>query len=283
MAKYYFVPDTDLPLWELLDLIAIEGVGNILNEHGDQTSWSDEVLETAFLERGYEIDRKSVQNWRLHKNLPRPENLRALARVISLDEPMREAWTRKLLAAREVEARLRRQSKENAEPSLTGSKKAPAGGSKTGQTGLRPRKRISILTVAAIMLPFAGILAYFLLANRSAEATDLKVCNEASFSKEKKTCLTAVRNFPADTKRIWISFDLQNVDAGEAFTRKWYRHGRLIHQKTSHNISPWEGWTWMEDFRVLGEGRYTLSVVVRGQVVSTDFAVGEAKPNAEFD
>lgn len=278
--KSFLAPPADLSLAELLRFIWDHGVGQAFNADGDPRPWRDGDLEAAFDECGYDITRRSIQSWMSGRAIPTVKNLHALARVVSDgDMERRHDWARALIAAR---SKLKRDSAAAetpaAEPAVDRGGDIGAS-APTAPAVSRGQRMILAAAIAAAALLGLGALGTYMAVSgtlgASPSARNLRICDEARFSKRRKLCLENVAEFPSGVKLLYVSFRLDGAKEGQAFERRWFRDGEQYAVRKSYYDAAWSGWTYQWLDEGYADGRYALRVIIDGHVTTTTFVVGK--------
>ncbi|WP_084397809.1 hypothetical protein [Henriciella aquimarina] len=245
------------------------GIGRPVTGEEGAAPWTDDQLATALAGIDIAVDRRSIQSWLSGSSIPKVQNLKGLATLASSNRFERERWSAAFI-------RLRRKALDERRDQRARSQAAETPSAAPRPTERKKRLTRPAATLAALTL--VGGMAYALVETFGPEppvATNIRFCDEANFSKETKQCLREVTAFPDGLHTLMITFDLPGVERGETFIRKWYRNGRLIHEKSSFNDEAWPGytfWHWPEGFDT---GEYALQIVSDGRTVSRTFHVGE--------
>lgn len=265
-------PPKNLDFQEMFRFIWLQGVGNIRDKHGEPKPWTDTSLEDRFYELGYEIDKRTIQNWLSGKNKPSAKNLHRLARVVSNDDTGFKRHWRDAFTMTNV-------MKDRDIPSP----KNPTSKLET-QTDTETSQRLAPLFAGLAVIALISLigLVNFLSRPPEIQVTNLKICDEARFDRTAKTCTTNVTHFPAGTSLIFVSFNMPNAPEGQAFVRKWYREGQLFLSKEGFIDSAWEDYTWLKNPNGHDQGKYDLRIIVNGNVTTSSFFVGEINEDHEW-
>ena len=98
MKKNYRFPPEDLRFDELFQFLWNHGVGNILDQDGDPTPWTDASLASAFDSEGRDISLRTIQHWKSGKYFPSRKNIYILAKIIGNgDENSKQVWADALI------------------------------------------------------------------------------------------------------------------------------------------------------------------------------------------
>lgn len=273
MKFYFSSPPENTPTFdELFAHIWSFGLGREVNKNGDSQQWTSATLEEAFHLRGYSISQRTIEYWQAQSALPSGKNIRALARVVS-DPAEYDIWLHALIQSVQTQKAARKQNTTIVD-AHTPADHLPSDRPQSIQS---QHKRLFITAGVFCTMLVAGTV--FARTSQS-EVTGLKICDTEHFSLETLTCKRNVQVFGADTKRIYVSFGLRNVDRGEVFSRTWFLDGEKFLTKESRNIDPWKGWTWIgsqdplaETANTMALGRYTLQVSVRNTIKVASFTV----------
>lgn len=253
--------------------IWLQGVGNIRDEQGEPKPWTDGSLENRFYELGYEIDKRTIQNWLSGKNKPSAKNLHRLARVVSNDDTGFKRLWRDAFTMTNV-------MREKDMPALEASKPKLETHSYSDANTFA-RMRVVLLYMGLAVMVLIGLF-YLLSRPPEIEVTNLKICDDARFDRTVKTCTTNVTHFPAGTSLIFVSFNMPNAPEGQAFVRKWYREGQLFLSKEGYIDSAWEDYTWLKNPNGHDQGKYDLRIIVNDRVTTQSFLVGEINEDHEW-
>ena len=266
-------PPADASLAELLHFIWDHGVGQALTADGDPRPWRDGDLESAFDACGYDITKRSIQSWMSGRTIPTVKNLHALARVVSDgDMGRRHDWARALIAARGKVKRDNTVSGPAPDPGVD----AP---NQVAPAGARGPRSIFVAVIAGLSLLGLGAIGAYVSASGSLGASpaarNLKICDEARFSKQRKVCLEDVARFPSGVKVVYVSFSLPGAREGQAFERRWFRDGEEFLVRKSYYDAAWSGWTyhWMGEGHP--DGKYALRIIIDDHVTTATFVVGK--------
>ena len=273
---FYADPSDADSLRDLLHYYFQSGVGLPVSEDGVAGQWSDARLEAALAGIGITVDRRSIQAWLSGASIPRVEKLKGLARLASSDRFERERWSAAFIRLRQKALDERRQERKAGPAAADAGVRAP-------RPEQAPRR---LYLPGAVILAVTGLAgaAYLVvqLLSPAPVASNITFCDETHFATETKTCTEAMTAFPEGLKTLMITFDLNQVDEGETFTRNWYRNGRQIHTKTSFNDEAWPGytfWHWPEGF---DDGEYALQIVSGERAVTRTFHVGKSEGDLNF-
>ena len=278
---FYADPPDAESLRVLLHYYVQSGIGLPVSDDGVAERWTDTRLEAALAGIGIAVDRRSIQSWLSGASIPKVQKLKGLASLASSNRFEREKWSAAFIRLRQaaLDARRAQRKPPPAEPEDPPAPAPPA----TADTGAG---RQLLARAAAILTGLAGVsgAAYGLAELLVTEpvASNIRFCDEANFSTQTKRCLRAMTDFPDGLHTLMITFDLTNVAEGETFTRKWYRNGRLIHEKTSFNDEAWPGytfWHWPEGFDT---GAYALQIVSGDKAVTATFHVGKGEGRLNY-
>jgi len=256
--------------------IWLQGVGNIRDEHGEPKPWTDASLEDRFYEFGYEIDKRTIQNWLSGKNKPSAKNLHRLARVVSNDDTGFKRLWRDAFTMSNVSKEKRSIEPENAVvPTEESNRHA------TVQKEFKLQRWLIIGFGVVSSLAFIAVLIN-LRQSPHIEVTNLKFCDEARFDRSAKVCTTNVSHFPAETSLIFVSFNMPNAPQGQPFERTWYREGQQFLSKGGFIDSAWEDYTWLKNPNGHDQGKYDLRIIVNGRVTTGSFMLGEVNEDHEW-
>jgi len=269
MIYFSTPPSNNLSFDELFAYIWNFGLGRELNENGDSQQWTGATLEEAFHLKGYSISQRTIEYWQARSALPSGKNIRALARIVSAPAE-HDVWLHALIQSVQTQKAARKQKTNIADSTEHLPSYKPQ--SKQGW-----HKR---LFIAAGVFCITFVAGTVFARTSQPQVTELKICDGAHFSLETLTCKRNMRVFGADTKKIYVSFGLRNVDRGEAFSRTWFLDGEKFLNKESRYIEPWEGWTWIgnqdplaETANAMRSGHYTLQISVRDTIEVASFII----------
>ena len=224
------------------------------------------MLEDRFYELGYEIDKRTIQNWLAGNNKPSARNLHRLARVVSNDDAgFKKLWRDAFTIAKV--------SKPKPDPNIEPDQVI----SKT-QEKETPKFKYLPWLVGGLVVIILLTLSALLIALRQPpviKVTNLKFCDEARFDRTAKTFTTNVSQFPAGTSLIFVSFNMPDAPEGQPFERRWYRDGQLFLSKSGFNDSAWEDYTWIKNPNGHDHGKYVLRIIVNGRVTTGSFLLGD--------
>lgn len=270
-TKIYVDPIQSDSLRELLLYFCDQGVGLRKSGESPFPKWTDISLEAALANQGLEVDRRSIQSWLSGTSIPKGDKLRALAQLASSNRYEREKWSSALL-------RLRRQAIDKRKF------KTPGQDAPTDATSdLWQLNRFALTPILGSVFVACAFL-FMMLSRPSSQsvASSIEFCEEADFDMVEKRCEVVRTSFSPGFRTLMVTFDLPGVPEGGAFTRKWYRNGRLIHEKRSFKDDAWPGytyWHWPDGFDT---GRYTLQIVHDGQATTAQFQTGETEGELVF-
>ena len=71
---------------------------------------------------------------------------------------------------------------------------------------------------------------------------------------------------------------MDGVRRGSRFERRWYLEGQRLMSRSDFNTQPWDGFTFIANWRGLPSGRYTLRVIADGLSREASFHI-EPDPN----
>lgn len=269
-------PPEGLSFKELFRFIWLQGIGNKLDEQGEPQPWNDAALEDRFYELGYEIDKRSIQNWLAGNNKPSSKNLHKLARIVSNDDPGFKRLWRDAFTLANVS-----NSKSELELSNPDTKPVPI--------PAEAPKRAKINTVpfllgGTLFLSLLTLVSVLITSQQAPliEVTNLKFCDEARFDRTAKVCTTNVSHFPAGTTLVFVSFNMPNAPEGQPFERRWYREGQMFLSKDGFMDAAWEDYTWIENPNGHDHGKYDLRIIVNGRVTTGSFLLGEVNEDHEW-
>lgn len=280
MKKYFRdPPEENIDLDELLHFIKDHGVGQVLDNDGTASSWTDTSLEDAFSAAGEEISARAIQSWMSGAHIPSVKKLRMLARVIGGNKAQISAWTDALIAARRLTLDTKKKAQVSREETpLSAATPTPPSAKSDSTDGFARLKRWGWLALAAAAL--AALAAFFIPSRaKQIEIVDFKICDAARFSKEANACLKHVDTYPGNLKTVFVSFRLKNAESGQPFERRWYKGGTEYMRRSSYYDGAWPGWTFshQEDYFLPGE--YALRVIAGTTLATQTFTVAE--PSAD--
>ena len=273
MKFYFSSPPGNNPTFdELFAYIWSFGLGRKINENGDSQQWTSAALEEAFHLRGYSISQRTIEYWQAKSALPSGKNIRALARIIS-DPTEYDIWLHALIQSVQSQ-KAARKLKTNIVDDYTPADHLPSDRPQSTQSW--PKRLFIAVGFFCTVLVAGTVFAR----TSQPQVTELKICDIAHFSLETLTCKRNMQVFGTDTKKLYVSFGLRNVDRGEVFSRTWFLDGEKFLTKESRYIEPWEGWTWIGSQYPLAEtaiamapGRYTLQVSTQNTIEVTSFTI----------
>ena len=269
-------PPKNLNFQEMFRFIWLQGVGNIRDEHGEPKPWTDASLENRFYELGYEIDKRTIQNWLSGKNKPSAKNLHRLARVVSNDDTgFKRLWRDAFTMSNVSKAKIFIET----EKTVVQYKQS----SRDGEVQKEFKLQRCLIIGFGVISSLALIAVLINLRQPPLiEVTNLKFCDEARFDRTAKFCTTNLSHFPADTSLIFVSFNMPNAPEGQPFERKWYREGQLFLSKGGFIDSAWEDYTWLKNPSGHDQGKYDLRIIVNDRVTTGSFLVGEINEDHEW-
>jgi len=129
------------------------------------------------------------------------------------------------------------------------------------------------LTAVSLLLLFAVTFVMNAQENKLITVTDIKFCDEAQFSMSQKICLGDQEEFPADIKKIYTSFKINNAPKDLAFERRWYRNGEEFKRKASFYDEAWSGYTYLYNPNTHDPGSYVMRVIISDKSTTGVFSV----------
>lgn len=258
-------------LAELLSFVKDNGVGNEKKKDGDVVPWTIKELAVA-MEKG--ITQRTLEYWFSGKKIPSYDKLPLFVSFIVDDNQyLYQKWIVEFRRACSWE-RLERK-KEKAELKTRMHKSGVS-------SNLSLKKMISIIGLLFCVL-FASLVTFVELRlrpeqNRSVSVKkefieSLKFCTDEGFSKELSICQKNVTFFPKGTKKIYVSFNLQYMQAGQSFERKWYRNGWKFISKKDFYDAAWPGFTYIHNESGHPTGAYVFRVIIDQEVSTHSFEV----------
>lgn len=281
---YFRLPPEDGPFLDVFRFAWDAGVGNHLEDERP-IPWTTGALEAAFESRNRDVSIKSIENWRSGKTLPSRKNIILLADIFSgSDRQHREAWLDCLIGSLLTQSPDTNDSLDAKGPE-TQAHDADVSNTTQIQSGKSAQKKeLSKKSIAGLAF-CVGALAFVAMSATGTslskpfsqkKITDIRFCTDANFDTEIKRCTAHQSNFPKGTALIHVSFE-SNVPYGQAFSRRWYRDGRLFIEKDGFFDEAWENWTWIRDTTDDGNlpGDYVLRIIIDDKVTTGTFTVDE--------
>ena len=267
---YLREPPKNLSFSALFKFIWKQGIGNRFGNDGEPVPWRDQTLCDRFMEFGYNVDKRTLQNWLSGSHKPSPKNLHRLAKVISNnDSGFKKLWLDALTIADIKDL-----------PSIP--QIGAADIKLKDKTGFSRKSIAAIIGVLAV-IGVAGL--YMVFGGRGEQidyrVTNLKFCDKDRFSETEKVCTTDVTHFPAGTKLIFVSFNAPNAPEGQYFERKWFRKGQEFLSKDGYIDAAWEDYTWLQNPDGHDNGKYNLRIIINKQVTTGTFFVGDVNGDHE--
>jgi hypothetical protein len=249
------LPEGDLGFWELFDHFWVRGLGNTRHEDGTAEPWSALTLADAL---DGSPDKRSIENWQSHKNMPSPDNLRKISMLIAPENNrLRKQWYDAFVDARLKQKRVDKVIEQKVSTSdLSSSQNSP-------------RKLVLVSLCAALLI---GGIAWFMLRPVAPLITDMRICDAVYFDTEMQKCTKHVDVFVHGVDEVFLSFDFNGVEYGEPFERWWIHNGERVAGRSSFNDDAWPGYTFWRPGE-LELGQYVVRLVVEGEVTTQTFYV----------
>lgn len=259
-------PPEELNFSKLFRFIWVQGIGNTLDQYGEPQPWTDGGLENRFYEFGYEIDKRTIQNWLAGNNQPSAKNLHRLARIVSNDEAdFKTVWRDALTMTSVLREKNQSHNAVKATKDTTSKIK--------GKTPSALATKI-IIAMGIVGAVIAWVILYSPTQTSQIQVTNLKFCDEVRFDRTAKICKTNVTHFPEGIKLIFVSFGMPDAPEGQPFERRWYRNGQMFLERDGFKDAVWEDYTWLGNEKGHDNGKFDLRIIVNGEVTTGSFFVG---------
>jgi len=266
MKKYFCMPPEHRSVYELVGFMVDNGIGKFAPEDMPPEPWVFRDLEEALEAQGVKVTEKTLRNWTKRNNLPDLAGLRVLANFAGNTRAQREIWYDAFRQARHAEVVRAKESRTQESQSEMRVER------ESGDTPFRkPQKQFPMVKSGSAALVIVLLCSALMVP--PIRAQNITFCLKEEFDMQSLSCISDQRLFSPKETKIYISFDLVNAKKGQKFTRMWYKDGVLFAEKASFNVDPWEGWTWLAMQEGLESGRYTLRVIVGGNVTAQSFVV----------
>lgn len=278
-------PPNDMDFTSLFKFFWDHGVGNRLDLNNVPVPWNEISLASAFDTLGIDLNTRSIHNWHAGKNKPNGKNLHRLSHIASGgNADLRREWADAFISSigKSNEGKKKNITIEQHTPDvITPDQKVDVRPSPNNETErksrLSKRQYVNICAVVIgtiLLLKAVGFGFGFL--KKEVSVVDIKFCNEALFSQDKKTCLENVEVFPADIQMIYISFNIKNAPEDMPFERRWYRNGQIFLTKSGFYDEAWEDFTYLNNPLTHDPGKYVMRVIINGKSTTGSFIVLDA-------
>ncbi len=268
MGKNITEPPKNLSFWKMFDFFWDNGIGNDLDSEGAPVPWTAQQLEDAL--EGTP-DKRTIENWQRHANLPSRENLRKLAGLASGgDRGLRNRWHEALFEVSRAERELKKEEKTQRTDDTSPDMSAAL----HHEEPSKARSKALILGLAGLIALAGAGGVYYSQKDQSVPLVEnMRICDRFFFDFEAKKCKQHMPVFMSGIDEVYLSFDFNNVPEGTPFERWWIRNGERIAGRTSFNDDAWPGYTFWRPGGPLPVGQYVVRLVVEGQVETQAFLV----------